>query len=168
MLRREAGRGVGHAELGRLGGDCEIGVAHEAHARARGHSIHGGDDRRIHAREDRERLVEGARELLDESGNPFGGLRHAPQVAAGAEHAAGAGQEHGPDSRVLVAPLRHLQQLLGHFEVEGVGGLGPIQREVADPIASLEGERFVAHDVVSPSSGRSFGGEAQLGLRQKR
>ena len=45
--------------------------------------------------------------------------------------------------------------------VEGVGGVRSIQGEVADPFASFEGERFVAHGVVSPSVGRSFGGEAQ-------
>jgi hypothetical protein len=92
-------------------------------ADAHGVAVHGRDHRLAHL--PRRRIDTGGAEglliLLGE------GILPGTHVGAGAEGLAGAGQHHGPDGVVLVAPPVGIAQLHAHPAAEGIEMLRAVQ-----------------------------------------
>lgn len=59
------------------------------------------------------------------------------QVAAAAEHLSGSVDQDRADARILVASQGRVIQFLRHFEVQRIGRVRPIQRQVRDAVDYL-------------------------------
>jgi hypothetical protein len=136
-------------EAGLLGGDADVGHAGQVAAGADGRAIDGGDGRHVEA-------VEGQRNALDAAPVVVPHIHPAARrqpalvaeildVAAGAEGAAGTGEDHHLHRRVGLHPLAG-----GHHGVplglagERIAGLGGVEGERDDGLTLLEKHEILA------------------------
>ena len=151
---RQTGPGVGHGKPGRLCGQDQIAGAGHAHARAGRYPVDHADQRRVHAQKARYRAVQIDGDLFEMGGQrrPASVGGKALEIPAGAEHAARAGQQHGPNVAVFAALDRGLHEFSGHVEVERVGVIGPLERNRGNLILHLKAYGCVVHPVLPQAS----------------
>ncbi len=143
-VRNEADAPEHLAEAGPRRGEDEIGGERDVDAGAVGRPV----DRRDHRKLEADPFVEPAIDVLDalaalECRAPA--LGHPLNVAARAEGAAGAGDDHGMERGVVADIQDDLAELRAHRDVKRVAFLGPVQRDDREAIAHLVFERFVTH-----------------------
>ena len=154
-VRREAAGGIGHGEPRAFARKDDIARQRKRHAAPGSHAIDRDDDRSVHPVHHRNRGMEAGRHLRQHGGHPVAGLQEEFEVAAGAEHLAGARQQHRPHGPVLVAVDHDAVERPDEIEVEGVGGVGTVERYVRKAVAHLVEDRVCGHRAATPPAGRS-------------
>ena len=90
------------------------------------------------------------------------------EVAAAAEHLAGPRQQHDPGPRIGSDRERGGQQVLRQRQVDPVGGVGPVQREVGDAVAHVEVDGLVGSHAAKTTAEATTGSEARAGEKRER
>ncbi len=158
----QAGTGVGHRELRRARRQHQVAAGGEAETGAGSGAVDRDDQRCAHVREIGDCRVQVGRELLDEALQVAGVLDEAVEVAAGAEHASLAGQQHRAHRRGAAAGQRGLQQFLRQLHADAVGGIGSVQGDARDAAVDDEVEgRERCHVPGSPQRGAGMWGRRE-------
>jgi len=89
--------------------------------------------------------VDVGRQLLEEGADAGQVLEEVLHVAASTERLAGARQDHRAHRPVLARLDHCLEELLGEGEVEGIEGVGPVERDGRDAVHRVHSDRLVTH-----------------------
>lgn len=136
---------LGLAEAGVLGGHDHVAGERELAAVGKCRAPHRGD-RRLREVPETHHGVEVVAQHRAPLGDAFGrGRGLLLEVEARREYAARAGQDEHRDGLVGLDRIAHLIELHQHGAVHGIGALGPVERDQADCLASLEGDALVIH-----------------------
>src|SRR5690606_36967645 len=122
----------------------------QAHAARVGGALHGGDDGLGRLQHELVQVDDGAGPEVGVLDVAVGEAAHLPQVAAGGEGVAGAGDRDGADLRVGEQAEHRVAQPGGGLVVEGVAFPGPVEGE--EPEAAAPGHQDLlsgAHEVPS-------------------
>ena len=118
--------GLGDLEDGLAHGHAQVGAFHQHEATAHGEAVDGGDDR----------LLERARhERVLDLGAPSAGravLQRLLHILAGAEAAAGAGEDRDFELLAVAELVPDLGQLGAHLVIEGVQPIRPVHADDED------------------------------------
>jgi hypothetical protein len=136
VAARQADAHEGHVEAGLGRGEAHVAGEGEGEAPTRGRAVHGGDDRLAQApqlRHERRDVLLGRHAGLHgaEALCPGGGAG-ALQVEAGAEAAAGAGEDHDPARPVGGDRVECGVQVGDQLVAHGVEPLGAVERQEGD------------------------------------
>ncbi len=154
QARQEVGRravrggrdlGVGHGELGGLGGHHQVPAQRKAHAAARRDPVHRHHHRLLGAGQPRHRPVQIGGQLLDQDPDAIGVVREVLHVTARAERLAGSGDHDAAHRTILIRLERGVEQLTPKRQVQRVVRLRPVQRDRPHPILHLIPHRLVSH-----------------------
>ena len=152
-VRRQRGGRIGHGEPGALARKDDVPCHRERHPAARSHAVDRHDDRGVHPVHHRNRRVQARGHLGQHRLHPVAGLQEEFEVAAGAEHLARAGHQHGPHRPVLVAVDHDAMERPDELQVEGVGGIRPIERHMGEAVADFVEDRVFGHRAATPPTG---------------
>ena len=144
-FRRDAAAGEDEAEARVLGGQTDVHGQLHGHPDADRGAVHGGDDRLealIDAQGQKAAAV--AVHFVDLFAGAFArariiveGLGAAGKVRAGAEAAAGAGDDHRLDRIVRIRPIQRRDHLGHHLAGERVQLVRPIEGDGRDPVLDV-------------------------------
>ncbi|MFT3821253.1 MAG: hypothetical protein QM750_27155 [Rubrivivax sp.] len=138
----QADAGVAGVEARRFGGQAEVGRRAQRDRAADRQALHRDDQRRVHARQPRQRRVQRRRCVAHEELQRCAVIAHGLQVGAHAEEAALGVQQHAAHARRLAAFVGQLAQLAREAQVDRMAALGLREADVRDAVAEREGDGF--------------------------
>ena len=147
-VRREVPFEEDAAEAGVLGANAQVAAKGHAHARAGAHAVHGGDGGLVEV-VDGHRLAADPAPLVEPfvlgDGALFASGRRAGDVGAGAEAAAGARDDDGPDAVIGAGFGEDREEVLLEAAAEGVEPLGAVEGDHGDVVLPVVEKVFVGH-----------------------
>ena len=151
----DAAPGEDEADLGRARGQADVHRQRQGGAEADGRAVDGGDHGLLHVEDpqrDEPAAVVVVLRALGAAQAAGERLAPAAKVGAGAEGAAGAGDDHRPHAVVAVGPIESLDQLADHRGVDGVEAVRPVERDRGHPVGHVV-ERSVSNVIRSRAPG---------------